>query len=112
MSPAERGTIEQAQVIIGLPRRTVQALAAKGAIPGAAKFGRRWTFDIGKLRRLVQDKEKETWRTGNQKHRPAATGGAIPSGAALRSTAATSDGRFTQVTRRLRENAARRARSA
>jgi hypothetical protein len=39
----ERITIEDAQPLIGLPIRTVQAMAAKGEIPGAAKMRRRWT---------------------------------------------------------------------
>ena len=101
----ERGTIEQATAIMGVPQRTVQALAARGDLPGAAKFGRVWTFDLARLRRHVKDKEKETWRTGNL--RPDAIGAATPSGAGLRSMGATSDGRFTRATRRLRERAAR-----
>jgi hypothetical protein len=107
----ERGTIEQATAIMGLPQRTVQALAARGDLPGAAKFGRVWTFDLARLRRHVKDKEKETWRTGSQRLPPDATGAAIPSGAGLKSMGATSDGRFTQATRRLREHAARRGKS-
>jgi hypothetical protein len=102
---AERGTVEQASSILGLPVRTVQSRAARGELPGAAKFGRRWTFDLGKLRRLVREKERKTWQNGTR--RADVTGGAIPSGAGLRSMAATSDGRFTQVTQRLRERAAR-----
>jgi hypothetical protein len=43
---SERGTIDQAIAIIGLPIRTVQGMAARGEIPGAATFGRRWTFDL------------------------------------------------------------------
>jgi hypothetical protein len=45
--PRERITIETAQPLIGLPIRTVQKMAAKGEIPGAAKMVRRWTFDRG-----------------------------------------------------------------
>jgi hypothetical protein len=45
----ERGTIAEAVAIIGLPARTVQAMAAIGKIPSAAKLAgsRRWTFDLG-----------------------------------------------------------------
>src|SRR4051812_7579263 len=82
---AQRGTIEQAMDILGLPVRTVQDMAARGELPGAAKFGRRWTFDLHRLQRHVRDKERQTWR--NAKLRPDATGAAVPSGAALRSTA-------------------------
>src|SRR6266852_2290324 len=108
----ERGTIDKAIAIIGLPARTVQAMAARGELPGAAKFGRRWTFDLTKLRRLVTIRERETWARGNQRHHPDATGGAIASGAGLRSTAETSDGAYTQILQRLRANAKRRASSA
>jgi Helix-turn-helix domain len=97
---AERVSIDKAVAVLGLPKRTVQELAARGEIAGAAKIGRRWTFDIEKLRRLVRQRERETWQSG--KRRPDATGGAIPSGHGLRFVGAKSDGRFTQVTRRLR----------
>ena len=96
----ERVSIARAAVILGPPVRTVQALAARGEIPGAAKIGGRWTFDIEKLRRLVRQRERETWQNGRR--RPDATGGQIPSGRGLRFAGAKSDGRFTQVTRRLR----------
>ena len=86
--------------ILGSPLRTVQELSARGEIPGAAKLGRRWTFDIEKLRRLVRQRERETWQSG--KHRPDAFGAATPSGAALKFVGANSDGHFTRVTRRLR----------
>ena len=97
---AERVSIDKAVAVLGLPKRTVQELAARGEIAGAAKIGRRWTFDIEKLRRLVRQRERETWQNG--KRRPDAIGGAIPSGHGLRFVGAKSDGRFTQVTRRLR----------
>jgi hypothetical protein len=35
--PAERGPIQQAVKILGVPPRTVQAMAARGEIAGAAK---------------------------------------------------------------------------
>jgi hypothetical protein len=100
VSSAERVPIHKAVAILGLPLRTVQELSARGKIPGAAKLGRRWTFDIEKLRRLVRQRERETWQNG--KRRPDATGGEIPSGHGLKFVGAKSDGRFTQVTRRLR----------
>jgi hypothetical protein len=104
----ERGTIEAAMAILGLPERSVQDLAARGQIPGAAKFGRRWTFDLEKLRRHVKQKERGQWQ--NAKRRLDAIGAAIPFGAASVTAAATLDGRFTRVTRRLRGNGARRVR--
>ena len=104
----ERGTIEKAVEIIGLPLRTVQGMAARGEIPGAAKFGRRWTFDLKKLRRLVMTKERETWARGNRKLHPDAIGGAMLSTGELKSTAGTTDGRYTRIIQQLRANAKRR----
>jgi len=51
---AERGTIEVAEMILGLKRRTIQAMAARGVIPGAAKFNSLWTFDLAKLRHAAR----------------------------------------------------------
>lgn len=61
----ERCTIEHAVLIIGLPKRTVQDMAARGELPGAAKFRRRWTFDINKLRKFVAEEERKTRRRGS-----------------------------------------------
>ena len=105
MKGAERGTVEEAAAILGLPQRTVQDLAARGEIAGAAKFGRRWTFDLQKLRRLVKQKELQTWQ--NARRRPDATGAPALSTAGLKFVAGTTDGRFTQLTRRLRASATR-----
>ena len=97
---AERVPIAQAAAILGPPVRTMQDIAARGEIPGAAKIGGRWTFDIEKLRRLVRQRERETWQNGRRQ--PDATGAAIPCGRGLKFVGAKSDGRFAQVTRRLR----------
>ncbi len=53
----------------GLSLRTVQSLAAQGKIPGAAKLGGRWTFDLVKLRKWIADEEaavveRAIWRPG------------------------------------------------
>jgi ribosomal protein S14 len=92
---SERGSSEEAMAILGLPRRTVQNMAARGELPGAAKLGRVWTFDLAKLRRHVTMKERQAWQDGKQ--RPDATGGGIPSGVALRSGADSSAGRLTRM---------------
>ena len=99
---SKRASAEEAAAILGLPLRTVQGLAAGGAIPGAAKLGRRWTFDVEKMRRFVKDKERQAWQRANAERHPDAIGGAILSGRGLRFVGANSDGRFIQVTRRLR----------
>jgi len=41
----------------GLTPRTVQSLALRGEIPGAAKLGRSWTFDAAKLAHWLADAE-------------------------------------------------------
>src|SRR5262245_45862316 len=102
---AERGSVKVAAAILGVPPRTVQDLAARGELPGAAKFGRCWTFDLGKLRRFVKRREEQTWQ--HAKRRPDATGAMAVSTAGLRFVAETSDSRFTQLTRRLRARATR-----
>jgi Helix-turn-helix domain len=54
---AERILTEDAVAILGLSGRMIQEMAQRGEIPGAAKFGRRWTFDDAKLRAMIADKE-------------------------------------------------------
>lgn len=55
----ERVGVAEAMRATGLSKRTVQNLAAKGMIPGAAKLGGLWTFDRIKLRRWIAAKEGE-----------------------------------------------------
>ena len=107
----ERITIEDAQPLIGLPIRTVQAMAAKGEIPGAAKMRRRWTFDRVKLEGWIVHKEQETWQNA-QSRRPVVIGGGPPSGPPRWSTGEGAGGRLTQVIQRLQKNDAKRAKLA
>src|SRR5258705_8337865 len=93
----ERVNIERAGQILGLSGRTVQKMAQRSDIPGAAKMGRRWTFNEDKLRSFVRHKERQTWHA--QKRQQAVTGARTFSGAAQKSKAAKSDGRFTQIIR-------------
>jgi excisionase family DNA binding protein len=53
----ERILIEAAVLIAGVSARTLQELAARGEIPGAAKIGRRWTFNERALRTWISEKE-------------------------------------------------------
>lgn len=55
----ERVGVAEAMLATGLRKRTVQHLAARGIIPGAAKLGGLWTFDRVKLRRWIAAKERE-----------------------------------------------------
>jgi hypothetical protein len=51
----ERGGINDAVAILGLKKRTVEAMALRGELPGVAKMAHRWTFDLDLLRTHVQD---------------------------------------------------------
>jgi hypothetical protein len=44
--------------ILGVTPRTVQNLANRGELPGAAKIGKVWTFDPAKLQRFIADQEE------------------------------------------------------
>ncbi len=59
-----RGTIEDVLPIIGLPRRTVQSMAAAGKIPGAVRLAgsRRWTFNLDLMRRWIERQEMDARR--------------------------------------------------
>lgn len=59
----DRVRVEAVMGKTGLSRRTVQAMAARGEIPGAAKFGKLWTFDRFKLTRWIREKEQQCLRT-------------------------------------------------
>ncbi len=53
MGEPERVTIPEAERITGLCARTLQHMSARGKIWGAAKLGRRWTYDRQRLRAWV-----------------------------------------------------------
>jgi hypothetical protein len=54
----ERGGINDAVAILGLKKRTVEAMALRGELPSVAKMAHRWTFDLDLLRTHVQDEVK------------------------------------------------------
>jgi hypothetical protein len=112
MLKAERGDIYDAMSVLGLKKRTVEALAARGELPGAAKLANRWTFDLKLLRSHVRDEVERQWAENTQKHQQAASGVAILSTVGLGSKAGSSHGRFAQVTRSLRQRGARQAKTA
>jgi excisionase family DNA binding protein len=58
----ERIKTAEAAPILGLSVRTVQAMAARGELPGAARIGQQWTFNEAKIREFIADKERETVR--------------------------------------------------
>ena len=94
---SERGMAKQAATILGLKPRKLQAMSQRGEIPGAAKLGRQWTYDLAKLRRFVEQQEKATTCQRSARPRPDATGAAKFSGARLRSADGGSGGRLRQM---------------
>ena len=52
----ERIRAHVAAGILGVETRTVQALAARGELPGAAKIGGLWTFDEAALRNWIRER--------------------------------------------------------
>lgn len=60
MADRERERIRIDDVVLktGLAKRTVQKMAQRGEIPGAAKLGTVWTFNRYKLARWIIDAER------------------------------------------------------
>ncbi|MFY9955709.1 hypothetical protein [Bradyrhizobium sp.] len=103
----ERVTIELAVTIIGLPARTVQGMSQRGEIPGAAKFGRRWTYNEDKLYAYVRNKERESWQKRNRKSR-AAIGKTASFISGSRLTASDSEARYTRAIQSAQSSSAKR----
>ena len=100
MRERERGLVAHACSILGLPERTVQGMAARGELPGAAKLGKRWTFNLEALRQFVKEKEREACLRGERP--PAAAIGVKTSfGAERWSTGSASRSRSTRILRRM-----------
>jgi hypothetical protein len=119
MSPArldaepERGTIVDAMRITGLRRRrTVQALAAAGKLPGAAKIAGSWTFDLRKLRAYVADREMACQDAASATPRKIAIGATASCMAALRSVGSSDDSAYAQAMSMLRRPGSRPRASA
>ncbi|MEP9376149.1 helix-turn-helix domain-containing protein [Aquabacter sp. CN5-332] len=68
----ERIRAHAAAGILGIETRTVQALAARGELPGACKIGGLWTFDEAALRNWIRER---TQCQNDQKRRNTPTGG-------------------------------------
>lgn len=45
--------------VLGVSRRTVQELALRGELPGAARIGGVWTFDAERLTSFVKERERD-----------------------------------------------------
>jgi hypothetical protein len=109
----ERCRIEQAERILGLGRRQIEKMAATGKIPGAIKFGRRWTFDLIELGQFVEAEKERQWLQRNvPKPQPGVIGAAALSGVARASVARTSAGHLRQTIRELLRNVTRPGKTA
>jgi hypothetical protein len=106
--PIERGSTEKAAAILGLKSRKLQAMAQRGGIPGAAKLGRQWTFDLAKLRRFVDQQEKIACQE-SVKRPPDATGAAIFSGHKFDGVGVSSAGRLKQMIQQSQKRVAKQA---
>lgn len=104
---SERGTAADAAAILGFKPRKLQAMSQRGKIPGAAKLGRLWTYDLAKLRSFVEQQEQAICQ--NEKTRPAVTGAGKFSGVKLRSVGSGSGGRLRQMIRQSQRRAAKLA---
>lgn len=106
----ERGTIAEACAIIGYSVRTVQSMAARGEIPGAAKPKRKWTFDLAVLRRWIKQEEGKRWE--NDGHPKTRTGAGASCGVAPRSPAKNTGGAYARAMERLQRAGSKRSASA
>jgi Helix-turn-helix domain len=105
---AERGTAKQAAAILGLKSRKLQSMSQRGEIPGAAKLGRQWTYDLAKLRRFVEQQE-QACQQGSAKPRPAAIGAGKLSTAARGPAASWCGGRLKQMIQQSQRRVAKQA---
>jgi hypothetical protein len=89
---------------LGLSRRKVQSMAARGSIPGAARFDNLWTFCPHKLNRFIEEQEAKCAADPNAS--ATYTAAAASGICAQSSTASKSASHFTHAMRRLRGSTA------
>ena len=107
----ERGTVREAAKILGLKVRKIQAMSQQGEIPGAAKIGMQWTYDLAKLRSFIRQQEQATTCQRKEIPRSGATGAVKFFGAALRSVDSASVGRLKQMIQQSQKRVAKLAKS-
>jgi hypothetical protein len=108
VSKQARGSVKEAVSVLGLKPRKLQLMSQRGEIPGAAKLGRQWTYDLAKLNRFVEQQEQATI-CQSAKPRPDATGAGKFSGAKFKFAGVGSGGRLRQMIRQSQERAAKQA---
>lgn len=103
---SERVRADRAACILGVERRTVQSLAQRGQLPGAAKVGRIWTFNELALRNWLAGKAAEC--ENKNVRQSGATGVVTRSGVGSSSTATSIEKAYEQALSNLRENVRRK----
>jgi hypothetical protein len=103
----QRGTVQDAVSILGKEARTVRAMAGRGEIPGAAKIGGTWTFNLDRLRDYVTSKEREIWQSARPQR--AVSGATTSSMVGYKPAAKISNGHYEQTIQQLRKLAARQS---
>lgn len=98
----ERIRAAAAAGILGVEVRTVQALAARGDLPGAAKIGGLWTFSEAALRTWIRDRSTCRIDLG---HPNTPTGAGTLSGHDFPLQAANSEKAYEQTLQKLRRGA-------
>jgi len=106
----QRGTVQDAVSILGKEARTVRAMASRGEIPGAAKIGGTWTFNLDRLRDYVASKEREIWQSARPQR--AVSGATTSSMGGYKPAAKISNGHYEQTIQQLRKLAARQSEPA
>jgi excisionase family DNA binding protein len=82
IEPPLRVQTAEAARRLGVNMRTVQLMAGRGEIPGAAKIGNAWTFSIAKLHGFIEAKEAECAARAVKPIVPRSAGCERPRGAA------------------------------
>ncbi|MCX5516172.1 hypothetical protein C3941_19470 [Kaistia algarum] len=96
----ERIRADAVAAILGIEVRTVQALAARGELPGAMKIGRLWTFDESALRLWIRER---TTCLNDRRHQSTHTGAKTRYGRDLPLQAEKSARAYEQTLQRLRQ---------
>lgn len=73
---APRVRAAEVAAMLNVTVRTVQGMAARGGLPGAAQIGKIWTFDLARLRRFIATRENQCLanRTSTNESPEASTG--------------------------------------
>jgi phage terminase Nu1 subunit (DNA packaging protein) len=57
--------------MLGVSKRTVQGMAARGELPGVARKGKVWTFNPDKLAQFIAEREADCSRNAIASKEPA-----------------------------------------